>query len=154
LNDRLTLEQDNILERALSIYPEQRYPSILAFAETLQQTVKKPTITTATTALAERNGHADTSPIIHTEPLSDGAPQSTQPLIIAALATADPGVAVSVPEQTTLAEAKPVVAEQTETTDSGETSPDAPARFIITSPYAQQPREVRLEQEEITLGRA
>ena len=34
-NPQVTHEQESILRRALSVYPDERYPSILAFAETL-----------------------------------------------------------------------------------------------------------------------
>src|SRR5579883_755668 len=39
LNPKVTLEQDGILLRALSSYPEDRYPSMLAFAESLLATL-------------------------------------------------------------------------------------------------------------------
>ncbi|HLH61937.1 MAG TPA: FHA domain-containing protein [Ktedonobacteraceae bacterium] len=39
LNPRVTLEQDGILLRALSVYPEDRYPSVLAFADSLLTTL-------------------------------------------------------------------------------------------------------------------
>ena len=39
LNPKVTFEQEGILLRALSAYPEDRYPSILAFADTLLATL-------------------------------------------------------------------------------------------------------------------
>lgn len=35
LNPQVTLKQEGVLQRALSVHPEERYPSILAFAEAL-----------------------------------------------------------------------------------------------------------------------
>jgi serine/threonine protein kinase len=45
LNSRISIEQSGILLRALSAYPEDRYPSALAFAEALLRTLT-PTIPT------------------------------------------------------------------------------------------------------------
>ena len=39
LNQRITIEQSGILLRALSVYPEDRYPSVLAFADALLKTL-------------------------------------------------------------------------------------------------------------------
>ncbi len=42
LNSYVTFEQENILRRALAVYPEERYPSILAFADALVATLISP----------------------------------------------------------------------------------------------------------------
>src|SRR5438128_6408927 len=42
LNSYVTFEQENILRRALAVYPEERYPSILAFADALVATLIPP----------------------------------------------------------------------------------------------------------------
>jgi serine/threonine protein kinase len=47
LNEQITTEQDNIIKRALSVYPEERYPSILTFTQTLQATLPDKTIAPA-----------------------------------------------------------------------------------------------------------
>ena len=39
LNSRTTIEQDVVLRRALAVYPEDRYPSVLAFADALLATL-------------------------------------------------------------------------------------------------------------------
>jgi serine/threonine protein kinase len=39
LNPRVTLEQEQVILHALSVYPEERYPSVLAFADALQRTL-------------------------------------------------------------------------------------------------------------------
>jgi len=42
LNPRITGEQEVILRRALSVYPEERFPSVLAFANALLATLTPP----------------------------------------------------------------------------------------------------------------
>jgi len=42
LNSHITFEQESILRRALAVYPEERYPSILAFADALVATLIPP----------------------------------------------------------------------------------------------------------------
>jgi serine/threonine protein kinase len=39
-----SLEQEGIIRRALSVYPEDRYPSILAFADALLATLRRPSV--------------------------------------------------------------------------------------------------------------
>ena len=41
-NSHVTFEQESILRRALAVYPEERYPSILAFADALVATLIPP----------------------------------------------------------------------------------------------------------------
>jgi serine/threonine protein kinase len=47
LNEQITPEQANIIQRALSVYPEDRYPSILAFTQALQATLPRETTSPA-----------------------------------------------------------------------------------------------------------
>ncbi len=49
LQAALTLEQDSIVRRALSAYPEGRFPSILAFAQALQASI--PVVSAHTSAI-------------------------------------------------------------------------------------------------------
>jgi serine/threonine protein kinase len=42
LNSQVTLEQETVLRRALRVYPDERYPSVLAFAEALLTTLTPP----------------------------------------------------------------------------------------------------------------
>src|SRR5712692_1989084 len=42
LNSHITSEQEMVLHRALSVYPDERYPSVLAFAEALIATLASP----------------------------------------------------------------------------------------------------------------
>lgn len=76
LNTKVISEQEAIVRRALSVYPDERYPSIMTFARALSATIAEPV------------------------PIS------------------------------------------------------GPARFIITSPYAEGSQEVVLEREEVAIGRA
>jgi serine/threonine protein kinase len=102
LNSKVTSEQEGIVRRALAVYPDGRYPSILSFAEALLATITPKS-----------------QPIIEHKP---------EPLdeLLALLG---------------------------QTKEEAE-SPPGLARFIIISPYSEEHREVNLEQEEITLGRA
>src|SRR2546426_310821 len=43
-NPQVTDEQEAILRRALAVYPEERYPSILAFADALAATITPPSM--------------------------------------------------------------------------------------------------------------
>jgi serine/threonine protein kinase len=47
LNEQITPEQANIIQRALSVYPEDRYPSILTFTQTLQATLSSEAVSPA-----------------------------------------------------------------------------------------------------------
>ncbi|WP_069803063.1 protein kinase domain-containing protein [Thermogemmatispora onikobensis] len=42
LNPQIPVEIEGVIRRALSVYPEDRYPSVLAFAEALQQAMPRP----------------------------------------------------------------------------------------------------------------
>ncbi|TMC19883.1 MAG: hypothetical protein E6J34_14375 [Chloroflexi bacterium] len=42
-NPQITIEQEDAIRRALSVYPEERYPSMLAFAEALKGTLAEST---------------------------------------------------------------------------------------------------------------
>ncbi len=54
LNPNVTLEQEDILCRALAAHPEDRYPSILAFADALATSLDSPSHSaTASTTLAD-----------------------------------------------------------------------------------------------------
>jgi len=112
LNPKVTSEQEGIVRRALAVYPDERHPSILSFAEALLSTIT-PSLETAPTP----------EPLPEAEPTPSSRPEpvTIQPELRSAI--------------------------QTE-------SPLGLACFIITSPYSEEPEEVNLEHEEITLGRA
>lgn len=63
LNPHITLTQSGILLRALSVYPEDRYPSVLAFADALLKTLPPIIPTIPKTEPAQFDGHATPSPV-------------------------------------------------------------------------------------------
>ncbi|HEU0001687.1 MAG TPA: FHA domain-containing protein [Ktedonobacteraceae bacterium] len=63
LNSRTTLEQSGILLRALSVYPEDRYPSVLAFAGALLKTLPPVMPPIAKTEPARFDGLTMPSPV-------------------------------------------------------------------------------------------
>lgn len=68
LNPGLTPGQDNIIRRALTVYPEERYPSILAFTEALQASLSS--VTYALTVSFKDSSKQSTAPhtITHRQP--------------------------------------------------------------------------------------
>src|SRR6266702_4266907 len=46
LNPNVTSEQETALRQALAVYPEERYPSVLAFADALLATLAPPSEST------------------------------------------------------------------------------------------------------------
>ena len=63
LNQRISIEQSGILLRALSVYPEDRYPSIMAFAEALLKTLPPIIPAIPTTEPAQFDGHTALSTV-------------------------------------------------------------------------------------------
>lgn len=63
LNSRITLEQSGILLRSLSVYPEDRYPSVLAFADALLKTLPPVIPIIPKTEPARFDGLAMPSPV-------------------------------------------------------------------------------------------
>ncbi len=61
LNPRITLTQSGILLRALSVYPEDRYPSVLAFADALLKTLPPIIPTLPKTEPAQLDGYTTPS---------------------------------------------------------------------------------------------
>ncbi|HLG76102.1 MAG TPA: FHA domain-containing serine/threonine-protein kinase [Ktedonobacteraceae bacterium] len=203
LNPRVTLEQEQVILRALSVYPEERYPSVLAFAEALQRTLMSLASATEephAPQAPEPPGHVILSaakdlpeepqpePAIIPQPapdipqpLPDPTPQpepepsppssppvpepptepQPEPAIIPQPA---PDIPQPLPDPTqppiepapTPAPAPEPDKEPSQAASSSrrDGQPFVPARLIITSPYTSGPREVVLEREEMTLGRA
>ena len=79
LNSRATIEQDVVLRRALAVYPEDRYPSILAFADALLATLppqpQPETVTEPTTQFAVITQSEPDEDLEEIEPTSDSTPQ-------------------------------------------------------------------------------
>ncbi len=63
LNQRISIEQSGILLRALSVYPEDRYPSVMAFADALLKTLPPIIPTIQTTEPAQLDGLTESSPV-------------------------------------------------------------------------------------------
>lgn len=63
LNPHITLAQSGILLRALSVYPEDRYPSVMAFAGALLKTLPPIIPTIPKTEPAQFDGHTTPSPV-------------------------------------------------------------------------------------------
>jgi serine/threonine protein kinase len=63
LNPHITLAQSGILLRALSVYPEDRYPSVLAFADALLKTLPPIIPIIPKTEPAQFDGHTTPSPV-------------------------------------------------------------------------------------------
>lgn len=76
-NPELTIQQEGTLRRALSVYPDERYPSILAFTSALQASMNTPLISTSATTSLSRSpsAHLPETPI----PISTDEPL-TQPI--------------------------------------------------------------------------
>lgn len=76
-NSHITFEQEGIIQRALSGYPDDRYPTILAFAEALRASLTHANQTSAT------QDSATLSYPIRTEPLNQflptASPEATLP---------------------------------------------------------------------------
>lgn len=84
LNPHITLAQSGILLRALSVYPEDRYPSVLAFADALLKTLPPILPTIPKTEPAQFDGHA----IPSFAPASDERAQ--EPVLATSTANVEP----------------------------------------------------------------
>jgi serine/threonine protein kinase len=123
-NAAVTAEQDKALRRALSVYPEERYPSVLTFARTLLASLnRRPTVgmPPALTPIATK----------------EHEPASSEPLMLP-------------PSEEPTKEAPEQSQDELEIQEQQNTQPC----LVITSPYSQEPWEIPLEAEVITLGRA
>lgn len=205
LNEQITPAQATIIRRALSVYPEDRYPSILAFTQALQATLPEETTTPTPNRFEtpippflenllpqERSLHptdlpampepspasylshplseaplptteapfdfaansASIKPRDHTEELLSALvsppsalqdPSTPPPFLVSSVhaistATASAGVQKQEPAQQTY----------TQAIETKELS----AYLLITSRSSQSPHEIKLEGNQITIGRA
>jgi serine/threonine protein kinase len=125
-NSNITVEQDGILLRALSVFPEDRYPSVQAFADALLLTLSPKTQPVFALEPMNHNFSNDLDISEQTSQLPTGqVPEATRHI-----------------EQAT--ESHLMKAEVSTIT----------AHLIIFSPYTQEPTIVELRAEEITIGRA
>jgi serine/threonine protein kinase len=139
LNARVSVEQEEMVRRALSVYPEDRYPTVLAFTDALLETLAQSVIKTEQSAQTgiEMQAVPESTPECTTQIVAD-VPQS----LPAPLAQAEfyPVEQLSF-DQEHLSEMQ---AEPAETT----------AYLIIISPYIKEPYQVLLRGDETTIGRA
>jgi serine/threonine protein kinase len=143
LNPEVTDEQEAALRRALAVYPEERYPSILAFADALVATITPQTRPEQNIAF-EPSPTPEPSPVPELTPPAPDIPQdepsSTSQLLLGHLHESNPASAL--PPSSAASQPDSDVASM------------MPACFIITSPYTQEPAQIMLEGDEITIGRA
>jgi serine/threonine protein kinase len=122
-NPHIAIEQEGVILRALSVSPEDRYHSVLAFTNALLATLPpKPqtVLETETTNQVTLNILAVSAST--PQPLSD---QATEPL------------QQSEPE-----------------TEMHQQEPASIGHLIIISPYTEEPYVVKLQADEMTIGRA
>ncbi|MDQ2716847.1 MAG: protein kinase [Chloroflexota bacterium] len=75
LNPRVTMEQEGIIRRALSVYPDERYPSIRAFADALLATLRpKPALTPLSVLSMQPQSTRAPEPVLELEPTSNSEP--------------------------------------------------------------------------------
>jgi serine/threonine protein kinase len=144
LNPNVSSEQEGIMRRALAAYPDKRYPSILSFAEALLATITPLPETVSTPAPLPEAGlsfNLQPEPIT-IQPEFRSTPTPTTP------ATPTTPTSTATPTPTPTLDMLLTLMSQ------ARQEAESPACFIITSPYTEEPGEVNLEREEITLGRA
>ncbi len=246
LNPRITLSQSGILLRALSVYPEDRYPSALAFADALLKTLPPIIPTIPKTEPAQFDGHTISSfvptpdereqePVLAASPVNEEPTRTArdfdpEPYVTPVLAVDSEPPAAATPSPAeepapvtpfgVIPETDPVIAFEIESardeepaeavtpagvkedqqpvqehqlaqinsedtasnghyyssgvqeslpeSERAETNTNQPlhadatqtvtptrvARLIITSPYEDEPYEVKLERDEFSIGRA
>jgi len=125
-NTNITVEQDGVVLRALSVSPEDRYPSVQAFADALLLTLSPKT---QPTFAVESTNHNISNDL-------DSSEQTPQ-LPTMQVTEATPSIEPETERHLTRAEDSAII-----------------AHLIIFSPYTQEPTIVELHGEEMTIGRA
>ena len=171
-NPNITVEQDGVILRALSVSPEDRYQSVQAFAEALLATLSPKTQPIFKSEPANHNlsNVLDTSeprPLLldeqATEPIRKSEPE-TERLLHETTFVSQPAMDVSQPSSKALASgtppesntesvAQPVNTQGYQSEMHIEDSAII-AHLIIFSPYTEDPYTVELHAEEMTIGRA
>ncbi|HLX56716.1 MAG TPA: FHA domain-containing protein [Ktedonobacteraceae bacterium] len=180
LNTQISIEQSGILLRALSVHPGDRYPSILAFAEALLKTLPPVLPAIPKTEPAQFDDLAMQMPISTTSEHEGVADEQPEESVVAISTSTDDGHAMTtttsieepvIQQFSTIPETDPAITFEPEALSENhvETSADQQilpaaaqetaqpveiARVIITSPYADEPYEVKLEGDAFTIGRA
>ncbi len=165
LNTSVTREQESIIRRALSVYPDERYSSILMFTEALLATYRQFSHMPSPEALQEPLPatepdipqpiptpdpipqpnpqpipHPDPEPLPQPEqdPLPEPAPDMPPHI--------EPDIAQPLPDSTPLSPIEPA--------QRAEIQSVASAYLVVLAPHTQEPQEFVLKPEETTLGRA
>jgi serine/threonine protein kinase len=125
-SSNITVEQDGVVLRALSVSPEDRYPSVQAFANALLLTLSSKT---QPSFAPESNNHITSNAL----DISGHTPQLPTEQDTVAIPHIEPETAINL----------------TEVKDSA-----IAAHLIIFSPYTDEPDIVELHGEEMTIGRA
>jgi len=125
-NSNITVEQDAVVLRALSVSPEDRYPCVQAFADALLLTLSPKT---KPAFAPESTNHIFSNDL----DISEQAPRLSSEQITETNLHIEPETEIHL----------------TETDDSAIT-----AHVLIFSPYASEPYIVELRAEEMTIGRA
>ncbi|GAC1522977.1 MAG: hypothetical protein NVS3B14_23450 [Ktedonobacteraceae bacterium] len=139
-NTRVSFEQSGILLRALSAHPEDRYSSILAFAEALLKTLPPVLPVIPVTEPPQFDG---------VTPVLESASELAQEV--------GPAPAMqfeAIPETDAAITYETSADEQIFAPEAQEPTPVSIARVIIASPSADEPYEVKLNGDEFTIGRA
>jgi serine/threonine protein kinase len=164
----VTVEQDGMLLRALSVYPEDRYSSILAFTSALLATLPSKSqlaLESEPTDQAASRAQAFSEPVPQPPPHIE--PDVPQPLPVPGVPQPqpspepEPGVPQPMPnpepETPTQNELPPVEqlpGTQEQPSEMLVEPAVVAARLIIISPYSQEPYEIELQSDEMTIGRA
>jgi serine/threonine protein kinase len=147
LNSQITLEQEMVLHRTLSVYPDERYPSVLDFAEALMATLVSPS---RGMSIADQASQPETIFKLEFIPETDPALFSEVELVPYS------DLPLSFEETLELLHqpAPPEPASQQEESEAARpASPIAPRLVISLAGYAE-PSECLLEREETLLGHA
>jgi serine/threonine protein kinase len=125
-NTNITVEQDGVILRALSVSPEDRYQSVQAFADALLATLSPKT-----------------QPVCNTEPANH---------ILSNILDASESIPQPSDEQATepIQQREP----ETELLQHAITPVQQIAHLFIFSPYTEEPYTVELHGNEMTIGRA
>src|ERR1019366_4837720 len=169
LNLKVPLELEGVIRRALSVYPEDRYPSTQAFADALRISITHISQTSLTSftptesdALFMQNSVPTLEFLLPVRPPLSTPDQPAQPITPI---PSDPlpqnitDVPQPLPEPKQIPPA-PIEEEARLTLPHEDTATPQngalhfQASVIITSPYTPKSQEIILEQDEITLGRA
>src|SRR5256714_6816828 len=170
-NSHVTFEQESILRRALAVYPEERYSSILAFADALVATLIPPSQEVPQPDLASQPAPEplpqptpvplpqpppETLPEPAPEPLPEPAPEPLpQPAPDVYQPIPQPAAEpASTPQPETPGSSEPQSSQPEEALELATPQPGISPRLIISLPGNAETYEFVLEREETTIGRA